>query len=438
MLDQLKQRLADRQARIGVIGLGYVGLPLILRLSAQGFPVAGFDINDAHIAQLSAGNSPFTHIPDSDVARLAAADTILTTDFAKVAEVDAVLICLPTPLDRYRQPDLSYVTRSIETIRPYLHSQMLVSLESTTWPGTTDEILLPMIEETGLKVGEDIALVFSPEREDPGNEKFALHQIPKVVGGVTPECVAAGKLLYGAIVDTVVPVSSTRAAELTKLLENIQRSINIGLMNEMKTIAQAMDIDIFEVISAASTKPFGFTPYYPGPGLGGHCIPIDPFYLTWKAKEYGINTRFIELSGEINGAMPMRVVDQLQRRLSEHLGKALNGAKVLVAGIAYKKNINDLRESPALYILDYLKERGADVAYSDPYCPEIPRTRDHPGLTGMTSVDTASAAWDAVLVVTDHDGVDYAALAGNAGLVVDTRNVYDGAARAASGKIFTA
>lgn len=438
MLDQLKQRLAGKTARIGVIGLGYVGLPLILRLSAQGFPVAGFDVNEEHVARLGAANSPFTHIPDEDIARLAAADTILTTDFSKVADVDAVLICLPTPLDRYRQPDLSYVTGSIETIRPYLHSQMLISLESTTWPGTTDEVLLPMIEESGLKAGEDIALVFSPEREDPGNEKFALHQIPKVVGGVTPECLAAGELLYGAIVDTVVPVSSTRAAELTKLLENIQRSINIGLMNEMKTISQAMDIDIFEVIAAASTKPFGFTPYFPGPGLGGHCIPIDPFYLTWKAKEYGINTRFIELSGEINGAMPQRVVDQLQHRLSDHLGRALKGARILVAGIAYKKNINDLRESPALHILDLLNARGADVAYSDPFCPEIPRTRDHPGLTGMKSVDPFSGRWDAVLVVTDHDGVDYAMLAGQADLVVDTRNVYDGASRGATGKIFTA
>ena len=438
MLDQLKQRLQDRSARIGVIGLGYVGLPLILRLSAQGFPVAGFDINDAHVSGLQAGKSPFTHIPDAEVATLAAADTILTTDFARVADVDAVLICLPTPLDQYRQPDLSYVTESIATIRPYLHAQMLVSLESTTWPGTTDEVLKPMVEETGLKVGEDIALVFSPEREDPGNEHFALHQIPKVVGGVTPECVAAGELLYGAIVDQVVPVSSTRAAELTKLLENIQRSINIGLMNEMKTIAQAMNIDIFEVIKAASTKPFGFTPYYPGPGLGGHCIPIDPFYLTWKAKEYNINTRFIELAGEINGAMPVRVVDQLQHRLSEHLGKALRGAKVLVAGAAYKKNINDLRESPSLHIMDILKARGAEVDYTDPFCPEIPQTRDHPMLVGMRSVDPASSHWDAVLVTTDHDGVDYSALATRADLVVDTRNVYDGAARAASDRIFAA
>lgn len=438
MMDQLKQRLSDRTARIGVIGLGYVGLPLILRLSAQGFPVAGFDINETHIAKLKDGNSPFTHIPDVDVARLAGADTWLTSDFAQVAQVDAVLICLPTPLDQYRQPDLSYVTRSIETIQPYLHPQMLISLESTTWPGTTDEVLRPMVEVNGLTIGRDIALLFSPEREDPGNEKFALHQIPKVVGGATPECLEAGELLYGAIVDQVVPVSSTRAAELTKLLENIQRSINIGLMNEMKMIAQAMDIDIFEVIAAASTKPFGFTPFFPGPGLGGHCIPIDPFYLTWKAKEFGINTRFIELAGEINRAMPSRVVNALQLRLSDHLGKALNGARVLVAGVAYKKNINDLRESPALYILDLLIARGAVVAYTDPFCPEIPTTRDHPGLTGMVSADPASADWDAVVIVTDHDGVDYEDLVKRSGLIIDTRNVYDGPARAASGKIFAA
>ncbi|MEO1494874.1 MAG: nucleotide sugar dehydrogenase [Pseudomonadota bacterium] len=438
MVEQLNARLESKQARIGVIGLGYVGLPLIMRLAEAGFPTAGFDINEAHIAGLMAAQSPFNHIGDDAIAALVDTDCFMTSDFARVAEVDAVLICLPTPLDKHRQPDLSYVTRSMETILPYLHGQMLISLESTTWPGTTEEVLQPMVEGAGLTVGQDVALVFSPEREDPGNKHFTLRQIPKVVGSVTPACLKAGELLYGAIVDQVVPVSSTRAAELTKLLENIQRSVNIGLMNEMKTIAQAMDIDIFEVIGAAATKPFGFTPYYPGPGLGGHCIPIDPFYLTWKAREYGVNTRFIELSGEINGAMPRLVVDALAKRLSEVSGKALRGASVLVVGLAYKKNVNDLRESPALEILELLKHAGADFAYADPYCPEIPPTREHAALAGMTSTATDSRRWDAMVVVTDHDGVDYQAILDHADLIIDTRNVYGRAEREAAGKIFIA
>ncbi len=438
MLDALTAKLHGKQARIGVIGLGYVGLPLIMRLAEAGFPTAGFDVNEQHIAGLIAGKSPFNHIGDEAIGDLIATDCFISSDFSRVADVDAVLICLPTPLDKHRQPDLSYVTRSMETILPFLHGQMLISLESTTWPGTTEEVLQPMVESAGLVVGSDVALVFSPEREDPGNKHFTIRQIPKVVGGVTPACRQAGELLYGAIVDQVVPVSSTRAAELTKLLENIQRSVNIGLMNEMKTIAQAMDIDIFEVIGAAATKPFGFTPYYPGPGLGGHCIPIDPFYLTWKAREFGVNTRFIELSGEINGAMPRMVVDALGKRLSEVSGKALRGASVLVVGLAYKKNVNDLRESPALEILELLEAAGADFSYSDPFCPEIPPTREHAALQGMTSVMPDSRHWDAMVVVTDHDGIDYQAIINQTDLIVDTRNVYGRAEREASGKIFIA
>jgi UDP-N-acetyl-D-glucosamine dehydrogenase len=368
------------------------------------------------------------------VAALADSDTILTTDFARAAEADALILCLPTPLDRYRQPDLSYVVSSMEILAPHLHPGVLVSLESTTWPGTTTEIMRPIIEGQGLEVGKDVALVFSPEREDPGNKNFTIHQIPKVLGGETPRCRELGELLYGAIVDRVVPVSSTRAAELTKLLENIQRSVNIGLMNEMKEIANAMEIDIFEVIDAASTKPFGFTRYTPGPGLGGHCIPIDPFYLTWKAREYGLNTRFIELSGEVNGRMPRYVVDGLVARLSEVSGKAIRGAKVLVMGLAYKKNINDLRESPSLEILARLQEMGAEAAYHDPLIPEIPRTRHYGALQGLASVEPSSAAWDAAVIVTDHDAVDHDALLDHTGLVIDTRNVYGGTAHPEAGR----
>ena len=437
-LIELEQKISAKKARIGVIGLGYVGLPLILRLSDAGFSILGFDINKAHLAQLNAGKSPFNHIQDAEVARMMAGDAEATSDFSRATEVDAVILCVPTPLDKYRQPDLSYVVGSLNAVAPYLHKGMLVSLESTTWPGTTEEVIQPIIEAQGLVVGQDIALVFSPEREDPGNKDFSIHQIPKVLGGVTPACRSAGELLYEAVVDRVVPVSSTRAAELTKLLENIQRSVNIGLMNEMKTIANAMDIDIFEVIEAAATKPFGFTKYTPGPGLGGHCIPIDPFYLTWKAREYGLNTRFIELSGEVNSHMPHYVIDRLIARLSEIEGKAIRGAKILVAGLAYKKNINDLRESPSLEILALLRGMGADVSYHDPYIPTIPGTREYSGMKGMQSAEVDAQNWDATIVVTDHDVLDTDAILAASAIVIDTRNVYGADHALAGKKIFTA
>ncbi|SMY09307.1 nucleotide sugar dehydrogenase [Flavimaricola marinus] len=438
-LTDLERRLETKTARVGVVGLGYVGLPLILRLSEAGFPVTGFDVNARHLARLVDGRSPFNHIADAEVAALTGRDTLLTGDFAHAADLDVVILCVPTPLDKYKQPNLDYVINSLKSAAPYLHSGMMVSLESTTWPGTTEEIMQPIIEAQGLTVGTDVALVFSPEREDPGNAHFTLRQIPKVVGGVTPACLSAGVLLYSAIVDQVVPVSSTKAAELTKLLENIQRSVNIGLINEMKIIANAMGIDIFEVVDAASTKPFGFTRYTPGPGLGGHCIPIDPFYLTWKAREYGLNTRFIELSGEINGRMPHYVVDELVARLSEVSGLAIRGARILVAGLAYKKNINDLRESPALEIMTLLRGMGADVCYHDPLIPTVPRTREYGDLEGMASVDINSRQWDGAIVVTDHDSLDSAALLARSDVLIDTRNIYGGSRHPEAGKkIFVA
>jgi UDP-N-acetyl-D-glucosamine dehydrogenase len=437
MLAPLLATIEARTACVGVVGLGYVGLPLIMRLAEAGFPVTGFDINSDLLDRLRRGESPFSHIPNNHVAELARKETVLTNDFAVAKHLDAVLICLPTPLDRYRQPDLSFVVNSIGALAPHLTPQTLISLESTTWPGTTEEVLAPILRNHGLEPGRDIALVFSPEREDPGNKEFTIRQIPKVVGGVTPACLKAGLALYGAIVDTVVPVSSARAAEMTKLLENIQRSVNIGLMNEMKIIAHAMGIDIFEVIDAASTKPFGFTRYTPGPGLGGHCIPIDPFYLTWKAREFGIDTRFIELAGQINRRMPHYVVDQLIRRLSEVSGKALRGAKVLVLGLAYKPNINDIRESPALEILTLLQQGGAEAAYHDPYCLEVPITREYGTLKGIKSVDWSTNDWDAAVIVTDHSDVDYDSIAARVPLIVDTRNVFT-AGRRTKGHVFQA
>lgn len=420
MIPVLK-KLQSCKAVIGVVGLGYVGLPLLLRLAQVGYPVVGFDISDAHVQRLKKGESPFNHINNSAITTLLSQGATLTTDMSKAAEVDAIILCVPTPLNRYREPDLSYVVNSLESVKPYLHKDMVISLESTTWPGTTEEVLQPIIEDAGLTVGNDIYLVYSPEREDPGNAHFTLQQIPKVVGGVTESCLQHGMALYDAIVDTVVPVSSTRAAELTKLLENIQRSVNIGLMNEMKVIAKHMDINIFEVVNAAATKPFGFSPYYPGPGLGGHCIPIDPFYLTWKVREFGLHTRFIELSGEINTRMPEYVVNGLINELSVKLGKAIRDARILVVGLAYKKNVNDIRESPSFAIMKLLEQHHAKFAYHDPYVPEIPVTREHAEFSGLKSVEIGVEHYDAAIIVTDHDCLDYTAISQSVSLIIDTR-----------------
>ena len=418
---ELKQKLLDRRAVVGIVGLGYVGQPLALRYIEVGFRVLGFDIDQTKVDELNAGHSSIEHIPDTQIAAAVAGGLECTTDFSRIAEVDAIIICVPTPLNRYREPDLSFVTGTCDAIAPYLRAGQVVSLESTTWPGTTEEEVVPRITATGLVVGETIFAVYSPEREDPGNPDFTTRSIPKVVGGHTPACLEIGQALYAGAVDKVVPVSSTRAAELTKLLENIHRAVNIGLVNEMKIVADRMGIDLFEVIDAAKTKPFGFTAYYPGPGLGGHCIPIDPFYLTWKAREYGLHTRFIELSGEINQGMPGYVVEKLIAALNAR-DKPLKGSKILVLGIAYKKNVDDMRESPSVQIMELIRDKGGVLAYADPHVPVFPRMREHRfDLTAVTLTPETLAEFDAVILTTDHDRFDYDMIRDHAALIIDSR-----------------
>jgi UDP-N-acetyl-D-glucosamine dehydrogenase len=420
-------RIRDRSAVIGIIGLGYVGIPLALAALRQGLRVVGFDIDAKRVAQINAGTSTIKHIPmDLIVESTKSGRFIATTDFAGMAEPDALLICVPTPLSRHREPDLSYVRQTAEVIAKHLRPGQLIVLESTTYPGTTDELMRPILEQTsGLKSGRDFFLAYSPEREDPGNAQFGTSDIPKVVGGDGPDALAMADALYGALVVRTVPVSSTATAEAVKLTENIFRSVNIALVNELKQVYAAMGIDIWEVIDAAKTKPFGFMPFYPGPGLGGHCIPIDPFYLTWKAREFDIATRFIELAGQINSEMPYRVVDRLAELVDRTLGRSFSGARILVIGLAYKKNIEDMRESPALKLIELIEARGATAWYHDPHIPEIRPTRKHGGLTARTSVPLDAEtleAFDAVLIATDHDDVDYALIVAHAKLVVDTRN----------------
>jgi len=424
LLGTLKARIERGDAKVAVIGLGYVGLPLVLRFAEVGFPVVGLDIDAEKVSKLEAGESYIEHIPSSAVESLKGGGFRATTDFSVLSEVDAIVICVPTPLNAHREPDLSYVTGTMEAVAPHMRAGQLVSLESTTYPGTTEEELRPRIERQGLTVGQTAFLCFSPEREDPANPKFTTQTIPKVCGGSTPACLEAGVALYSKIIDKVVPVNSTRAAEMTKLLENIHRAVNIGLVNEMKVVADRMDIDIHEVIRAAATKPFGFVPYWPGPGLGGHCIPIDPFYLTWKAREYGVNTRFIELAGEINSAMPHWVVSKLADALNDR-ERALKGSRILMLGVAYKKNVDDMRESPALELMEILGEKGAHVDYSDPHVPALPKTRRHHFESASVALDAETVArYDAVLLATDHDAVDYDLIRKHARLIVDTRGVY--------------
>jgi len=425
MEQKLIKKLQDKSAIIGIVGLGYVGLPLMLRYVEVGFHVIGFDIDKGKVTTLNSGESYINHI-SSDRIKQVVDDNMFSaiTDFARAREADALIICVPTPLNKHREPDLSFVIETTESLAPHMRGGQVVSLESTTYPGTTDEEIKPIIERRGLIVGRDIFLVYSPEREDPGNPDFYTEKIPKVCGGVSQSCLNVGMALYGQVIEEVVPVSSTRAAEMTKLLENIYRAVNIGLVNELKIVADKMGIDIWEVINAAATKPFGFTPFYPGPGLGGHCIPIDPFYLTWKAREYGIHTRFIELSGEVNTAMPKWVIGKVMDSLN-NAGKPLQGSGVLVLGIAYKKNVDDMRESPSVELMSILKNKGAIVTYSDPYVPRFPRMRRYSfDLDSVELTPEVLQQADCVLIATNHDDFDYEMIKANAKLIVDTRGVY--------------
>jgi UDP-N-acetyl-D-glucosamine dehydrogenase len=411
---------------VGVVGLGYVGLPLALQIARSRHVVVGFDIDPEKCSAINAGKSYIKHISPSEVAAARIGGRLqATTDFSRASELDAIIVCVPTPLTKNREPDLRYVTSTGAQLGPHLQRRQLIVLESTTYPGTTDGDLRPILEElSGLKAGSDFHLAFSPEREDPGNPKYKTSDIPKVVGGYTPACGDFAAQLYTRAGLTIVQVSSARAAEATKLLENIFRSVNIAMVNELKVVFEKMGIDIWEIINAAKTKPFGYMPFYPGPGLGGHCIPIDPFYLTWKAREFGVATRFIELAGEINTAMPQHVVTRLLEALSDR-GKALREAKVLLVGLAYKKDVDDVRESPAFTLWELLAERGASVSYHDPHVPIVPRTREHTQFAGIKSVRLTGNNldnFDAALIVTDHSGLNYELIVRHAGLTVDTRN----------------
>ncbi|WP_339678055.1 nucleotide sugar dehydrogenase [uncultured Zhongshania sp.] len=418
----LLQRINNKEAVIGVFGLGYVGLPLALCFAEANYKVIGFDTDAAKPKQLSEGQTYLTHIAAERIQAAIQDNFSATCDYAQASQLDAIIICVPTPLNKYREPDLSYVTNTVSQLLPYLKAQQILSLESTSYPGTTEELVRPLIESKGFTIGEDYYLIYSPEREDPGNSHYTTQTIPKVCGGETPACLNAGVKLYESIINTVVPVSSTKTAEMAKLLENIYRAVNIGLVNEMKVVADKMGINIHEVIDAAATKPFGFTKFTPGPGLGGHCIPIDPFYLTWKAREYGIHTRFIELAGEVNRAMPEWVVQKTADALNEH-GKAVKGSKILILGLAYKKNVSDSREAPAFEIIAKLKAKGAEVDYSDPHIPQFPKKRDYS--FNMQSIELTPdnlQQYDCAILVTNHDNFDYPMITQKSKMVIDTRN----------------
>ena len=420
----LRQKIDSRQARTGVVGLGYVGLPLAVELAKAGFHTTGIDLDERKTQAINAGRSYIPDVPTADVQALSKAGKLdATTDFAVVAELDTINICVPTPLRKTKDPDMSYIVSAVEAIAKHLHPGMLIILESTTYPGTTDEVVQPLLEATGLTAGVDFFIAFSPERVDPGNPTFQTHNVPKVVGGLTPDCAALAGALYGTAIQTIVPVSSTRVAEMVKLLENTFRAVNIGLVNELALMCDKMNIDVWEVVDAARTKPFGFMAFYPGPGLGGHCIPIDPFYLSWKAKQTGFDPRFIELAGHINGGMPHYVVDKVADALNTRR-KAINGSKILVAGVAYKRDIDDMRESPALDVMGLLHAKGATVAYADPFVPEV-HGREWSGRFDIRAVDLTRgsiAQYDCVVIVTDHKSFDYAAIVEEADVVVDTRN----------------
>lgn len=433
--DKRPEFFKGAQLKVAIIGCGYVGLPLALRFAEAGHKVTGFDTDPEKVRMLNAGKSYIEHIPQTKIQQFVNSRHFnAVTDFSKLKEADAIIICVPTPLNEYREPDLSYVENTAKSIQPHLMRGQLVVLESTTYPGTTEELVLPILAKSGLQcpiasgpenenIALDYFLAFSPEREDPGNKQFGLAQIPKVVGGVNPPSGRAAQALYGQVVARVVPVSSTRAAEMAKLLENIFRCVNIALVNELKLLCLRMGVDVWEVIEAASTKPFGFMPFYPGPGLGGHCIPVDPFYLSWKAREYDFSTRFIELAGEVNTSMPYHVVDSIAEALNMHK-KSLRGSKLLVLGVAYKKDVDDLRESPTLKIMEILQKRGAEFDYNDPYFPRLHKMR-HYDYSNMQSVPLSAdtlGKYDAVIIATDHSSYDYAVIVDAARLVIDTRN----------------
>ena len=426
-MSSLIEAFKAHTATIGIIGLGYVGLPLACTVAKKGFSVLGFDIDASKVARLNEGQSYINHINAADVPQLRSDGRLAATgDFSRLAEVDAIILCVPTPLTRQRDPDLTFVVQTTEAIAPHLQRGQLIVLESTTYPGTSRDVMRPILERGQLRSGRDFFLAYSPEREDPGNANFSTAAIPKVVGGDGRDALKLACAFYDEVVTHTVPVSSLEAAEAVKLTENIFRSVNIALVNELKTVFEAMGIDVWEVIEAAKTKPFGYMPFYPGPGLGGHCIPIDPFYLTWKAREYGIATRFIELAGEVNTAMPQRVVDRTIEALNERAARAPKGSCILIVGVAYKKNIDDTRESPAFRIMELLEKRGATVSFHDPMVAEIPRSRDHAEFAGRRSVPLTKAAlskFDAAIICTDHDNVDYRRLIDWSRLIVDTRNV---------------
>lgn len=424
---ELKSKIENHSAIVGVIGLGYVGLPLILRFCEEGFKVIGFDVDKSKIEILASGKSYIKHISSESISRFSSSGMFnATVDMTKLKDVDAIVICVPTPLNDKREPDMTYVEGAAMEIANHIRKGHLISLESTTYPGTTEEVLLPLFQEKGLKAGEDFFLVFSPEREDPANPYFHTKTIPKVVGGVTEKCLDVGTTLYSKIIDNVVSVSSTRVAEATKLLENVYRSVNIAMVNELKMLFDRMKIDIWEVIEAAKTKPFGFQPFYPGPGLGGHCIPIDPFYLAWKARGFDFNARFIELAGEINTFMPYYVIQNIVDALNEQ-SKALKGAKILVLGVTYKKDVDDVRESPSVHIIELLMQKGVLVDYNDPYVLRLPKMSNCKlDMESVKLTEESLSSYDCVIIATNHTSYDYEWIVDSARLVVDTRNATDG------------
>jgi UDP-N-acetyl-D-glucosamine dehydrogenase len=428
-LESILKRVEAKDATIAIMGMGYVGFPLAIATHGQGFKVIGYDVDQKKIDSLKANKSYIKGIKADDVAKMNSDGRFSATmNPEDLKKADAILMCVPTPLNKYREPDMSYVVATTETIASVLRAGQLVVLESTTYPATTEELLKPMLEASGLKAGADFYLAYSPEREDPGNGFYSTHTIPKVVGADDDASRAFAMALYSNIVTKAVPVSSAATAEAVKLTENIFRSVNIALVNELKIVFDKMGIDVWEVVNAAATKPFGFMPFFPGPGVGGHCIPIDPFYLTWKSREFGMPTRFIDLAGEINAQMPSYVIKKLRQALDQRTGKGLNGAKILILGIAYKKNVDDMRESPAMFVYEKLLKHGAKVDYHDPFIPEIPPTREHAHLTGVKSVAISEkmiAGYDAVVITTEHKNVDYALIVKHAKLIVDTRNAVE-------------